>query len=350
MAKSAEIDRKAVRKFFTYRLKAEAQKREVNSAVVNGWAWFGAIAGGVALGASDIHEAAWLGGAIAGAVLFGLLAYLVQRGQVSFEFRAKKKEREQSEKELAELARKVRATQRHDIEKAFLRIFQRACVNRSELRLLEEVYRFEQERSLLDEESQDEIIGDLANKSIRLFSQGDYTNQYQRTINWTDLKRQEQFYNPIRLVVIFMTRQQFVICDVQIDSVDGDLSEEIQKISFSKVVNLAFSAKRIRHEVSQEQIIAMAKDLGHSDKEIEDIRESFSSGEDGPVGDAWVYERMVSELTMTRSDGGRLTIPIRDANYFGQHKGALDDASGLSADEIVVDRMMNELNRLITTA
>ena len=93
----------------------------------------------------------------------------------------------------------------------------------------------------------------------------------------------------------------------------------------------------------------MAKDLGYSDKEVEQIKRDFSSSDDGPVGDAWVYERMVSELTMTRSDGGHLTVPIRDANYFGRHKGALDGVSGLSADEIVVDRMMNELNRLITT-
>ncbi len=63
----------------------------------------------------------------------------------------------------------------------------------------------------------------------------------------------------------------------------------------------------------------------------------------------WVYEEMTSHLKITRTDGGSLSVPIRSEFYLGEHVSALDQETALTHDEVSVDRMINELNRLVET-
>lgn len=258
---------------------------------------------------------------------------------------------DKKEKNLAEfvrLAEETRKVQGADVLKALLRVFERTQIPRDQLKILDQQFVFDKEKELFGEETMQDKLGDLFNKSIRLISKGDYTNKQQRKIRWVDTKSEELFFNPTRAVTLFLTDTQLVICDVQIDSIDGDLVEEIQRISLSKIVNIQFLSKRTRLPLDKKQLVRMAKDLGYKPEEIKEIQKGFKSDDNRP-DDApnWVYEDMQSHLRVSRTDGGVLSIPIRSDLHFGKHVAALDQENSLTQDEITVDKMVNELNRLV---
>lgn len=336
-------NRKAVKKFFEYELDNEPLKK--GSVNIKSTLIFTLIAVGVGFFLFRNPVLALLL-AIATPLIVGLISYIRAKSR----YKKRLKERDKNHQEFETLVKQVRSIIGDDLIKAFLRIFERTQIDRQELRTLERSYSASKERDFLSEETLEEKLGDLMNKSIRLYSQGEFTNQYVRFVPLTETDQYEVFFNPLRLVVLFLTETQLVICDVQIDSVDGDLREEIQKISLQKIVNVHFTAERTRINWSTEDIVQTARDLGYDEDEINQIREDVEKSDDAENERDWVLEEMTSRLFVTRTDSGALDFPIRTQFYFGKHVSALDQANVLTEDEITVDRMVNELNRLVEHA
>jgi hypothetical protein len=290
---------------------------------------------------------------VGGAILFGLLGAAAAIGgdrwlaQMDVDKRTSKQNENHSE--FAKLAGQTRAIQSADVLKAFLRIFDRAQIDRSKMRVLEQKYAFAKELELFSEETLSEKLGDLHDKSIRLISMGDYANPASRLVCWKETKKEEFFFNPMRLVSLFLTGTQLVICDVQIDSMQGNLKEEIQRISLNKIVSIHFSSERIRPPRSTEQLVKIAEDLGYSTGRVAEIRKDLEDASKDSVP-KWSYEEMTSRLAITREDGGILSVPIRSGSFFGNTVSVLDGETALSEDEITVDRMVNELSRLVDSA
>lgn len=259
-------------------------------------------------------------------------------------------ERKQQEDEFVRLSRETRNTQAQDNIKAFLRVFERTQIDRESLRILDQNYVFEKERDLFDQETLEEKLGDLSNKSIRFISSSNDKQTQLRRIYWQDKKRSEWFFNPMRQIAIFISDTQFVICDVNIDSAKGNLSEEIQRISLDTIVSIHFKADRKRTELSKNEAIRFAEEVGFDSKDIETLREKWKNIEDNDDC-GWVNEVMTSNMAITRTDGISLSVPIGTEFYFGEHLSALDQDSGsLTEDEIKTDRLTNELNRMVIAA
>jgi hypothetical protein len=331
------VDRKDVRKFFSFRvMKEEPKAKELNFgllAVFGIFAFMLGVAGG-----------GLLGGIIIAGIVIGC-AIAVHNSQANAELENWRGQFDNNQAEFARLARETRRIQSADLTKAILRVFERTQLDRDKLRILDHIYIFEDEQNLLEDDSRERKLGDIVNKSVRMVSQGDYNNKAYRKIRWAETGRIEQFFNPIRLVMLLLTETQLVICDVQIDSMDGDLREEIQRVALAKIVNVRFVAERTRFTMTRDEIVRMAEDLGFEAGEIEDVRRKI--GASTATNDDWTQEEVKSVLNVSRTDAGSITVPIRSEIYFGKHRSALDDEGGLTEDEIKVDRMINELNRLV---
>lgn len=231
--------------------------------------------------------------------------------------------------------------------KAFLRVFERTQIDRAQLRLLNQIYSFQEEKSLFDAETRRKKLGDLLNKSIRLISKGEFSNKRIRKVRWPESGLNELIFNPLRLDILFLTETQLTICGVQIDTIDGDLREEIQRISLPKIVNIHFTAERVRANLNANEVIQRAQQLDYEEDEMGAFLEKLNSYNGSSIN--WVYEEMTSHLKITRTDGGSLSVPIRSEFYLGEHVSALDQETALTHDEVSVDRMINELNKLVET-
>lgn len=327
--------RKSVKAFFEFDVNSDALKPRGGKYA--GAFWLALIAGAAGWFGTQNGVTGGLAALAAAAAAIGVDRVLIQR-----DVDKRTREKEKNHEEFRKLANETREIQAADSIKALLRVFERTMIDRNTLRVLEQKYVFDKEKSLFDEETLQERLGDLLNKSIRMISRGDFTTSKWRKIRWIDTRRDEFFFNPMRLVALFLTETQLVICDVQIDSVGGDLREEIQRISLPKIVNIHFTAERKRLQHTVEELVKQAEDLNLSEKEIEDMKKSLKDGEA-----EWVNEEMTSHLRITRTDGGFLLVPIRSEVYFGRHTSALDQDTALSENEVIVDRMVNELNRLV---
>lgn len=262
------------------------------------------------------------------------------------------KQQNNLDERLGVLASKTRKVQAADAAKAFLRIFDRSQLDAAELRVLEEKYVFEKERDLFSEVSLAERMGDLFNKSIRLYSRADFNNKRIRKIRWKESSRTETFYNPMRVVALFLTDSELVICDTQVDSIDGDLKEAILRVMLTDIVSIGFASERIRIPLTKGMAVGMARDLGVDAQEISGIEESFGGNTEVTQEEAsgFVLEEMTSKLEISRTDSGSLSFPMRSEIRFGRHLSALDQDTSLTEDELVVDRMVNELNRVVRGA
>lgn len=332
---AAAPDRKSVRKFFSFVVnKDELKKAELGFGAVMIWALVGTLAG-FALSQGT-------GGGVAGAVLGAGAAILVDRMRASSDLAERQRKLESNHREFAKLAQETRRVQSSDLMKAILRVFKRTQIDAASLRRLDNEYVFDGEEQLLDEKSRDRQLGELSDRSIRLVSRGNFVNERLRMVRFDHSPVTEVFYNPTRLVLLFLTESQLVICDVEFDSLDGDLKEEIQRVSLSKIVNIHFIAHRTRFSLSRDQILRMAEDLKFDSEDIAKIK-----ADPGGRNEDWTHEEIVSTLKVSRTDGGFLTLPIRSEIYFGRHRSALDEDSALTEHEIKADMMINELNRLV---
>ena len=90
-------------------------------------------------------------------------------------------------------------------------------MSRAEVRPLEGRYLLEKERQLFDEEETEaQKLGDLLNKSIRLFSAVDTKLSQFRSVQFKNGFR-EDFFNPMRIASLYMTPSELVVCDLEID-------------------------------------------------------------------------------------------------------------------------------------
>lgn len=274
--------------------------------------------------------------------LFGVIA------GIALYFYIKNNKKKAGAKELGKLADATRAVQARDSIDSYLRIFRRTQISESELRTLDGKYVFEKERDLFASEKPEDKLGELYNKSIRMWSQGESKTQSRfRRVVW-DNGSYEDFYNPIRIVSLFLTPEEMVICDTTVDSLDGDLSENITRIMLSDIVSVNFNSNRVRFSMPNDQIMQMARDMKYSKTDLKLLEKALASrGENDPD---FIQEENRSWLQITRTDGGALNFPIRFQQYLGPRKSALDDDVALTEDDQVVDRMMNELNRVVRTA
>lgn len=257
----------------------------------------------------------------------------------------KSRQRERSRLEFARLARVTREIQGGDATRAFLRIFERSQLDRQDLRALDNRYILEKEKQLFQEGSLAEVLGDLINKSIRLWSRADFNNKFIRKVRWED-GREETFFNPMRIIALFLSQSELVVCDAEIDSVDGDLREKIFRIMLTDIVSIGFTSERVRFPVDQAAIEKMARDMGYEIEETRRMVEALRRA-DGERAAGYVYEEMTSKLEVTRTDGGTLHFPIKSEILFGKHVSALDQELSLTDDEVAVDGMVNELNRVV---
>lgn len=329
-------DRKNVRKFFAFDLNSDDLKpRPVPMRALGIAALIALLVASAVTNEMTVSLTLGLLGGI------GLEVLLVR-----LDVEKRRKTKHDNHADHSRLAADVRAIQASDTMKAFLRVFERTMIDPATLRRLDQVYSFEEERRLFDEDTLRERLADLQDKSIRMISQGDFSNKAFRRVRWIESKTIEDFFNPIRLVALFMTDTQLVICDVKIDSLDGDLNEEIQRISLPKIVNIVYESTRERVQLNVDDIVRAAEDLGQTTEQLKELRFKLDN-KDADTLAAWVVEDLRSMLTVTRTDGGSLRVPIRSQRMIGQHKSALDSDATLSPDEMTTDRMINELNRLV---
>lgn len=247
---------------------------------------------------------------------------------------------------LQDLAEATRRLQIQDLNRAFIRIFDRTLIDRADLRILDQKYVLPEESALFEEESNEESLdkkrADLINKSVRLISrvQGDRINF--RTL-LTRKGTLETYFNPQRMIILFLTQSQIVICDVTIDSSTGDLQEDILRVSLSQVVSLSSASLSERFELSESQMLSITRDTGMGDTLADISRWERSNGK-------WSVKEERTILKITRTDGQALTFPIRSRITFGETTKALDRDDSLSKDELSVDLMINDINRLIEGA
>lgn len=328
--------RRSVDEFFNFRIKEDEPKpRDARYKAASVTAIIAALTGLL------------IQGAVLGVVLMVLVAGVaiyIERHFIQLDYASRMSaydEERAAHRKLADITREVQAA---DVVKALLRVSERTMIDRDDLATLDQRYIFDKEESLFKVVSFEEKLGDLLNKSIRMISVGDLKkNAYLKLVSWTTLG-EEIFFNPIRLVTIFLTDRQLIVCDVVIDSIDGDLQEEIQRISLSKVVNVHFAAGTNRETFANEAALKKARALGRPKIELTQMEKEIAESTETEC--TWVQEESTSMLKISRSDGAQVEVPIRSEIFFGRRSGALDRAS-LSESEKKIDRMVNELNRRV---
>lgn len=343
MSETKNSDRKSVREFFAYQLNQDAlAKRGVKFGAVLVVSMVG-LAAGYMYGEQYRVE---LAGALVGLILFLAIGVIIDRVAAGLNLTRRRRDKEANHERFRELAERVRAIQSEDVARATLRVFERSQLDRNSLRVLQHQYHYTSANDLFDVETPKQILGDLYSKSNTFMTRPAGDDVQFRDVYWEDTHRREHFFNPVRVVVLYLTETQMVVCDVTIDSSRGDLKEEILRISLANVVSMAFSAERKRDGVTfeSERDRRWAKDQGLSDQEIEELRRKIRAGVDDE--DEWVREWTTAHIQVTRTDGRVQSLPVASLTYFGKRKSALDDES-LTEDEIAIDRMVNELNRLV---
>jgi hypothetical protein len=271
------------------------------------------------------------------------------------------------------LGRKTQAIQAKDIEDAFLRIFQRTQLDINDLRTLDERYQLTKEKNLFRNRSLERRVGELYNKSIRMLSQpreetrgtkeenGDHEEngvKAEKSQKKPENKMGPRFlrsrdggidilYNPIRLIALLLTTEELVICDATIDSIKGDLEEHILRLMISDVVSVSFCSERKRFTMDLDEILFRAKAMRFSQSKRRKIKRDYLNRHKREP--QYIQEDLYSDLEVSQTDSQALTFPMRYELFIGKRRGGLHDVS-LSEDDKVIDRMVNELNRVVRSS
>lgn len=269
-----------------------------------------------------------------------------------------KKANEEMREHVAHLIRETRKLQSEDIVKAFLRVFERTQLEPSQLRAFGAEYRLDEERGLLDTETAEERLGALLDRSVRLVSQGQFSNKALRRVRFLDdegaLTRRETLYNPTRLVALLISREELIILDVETDCMDGDLKETILRMMLTDIVSISMSAERRRLRIGKVKSggrddqdadsLAQVDEVAIGDEKSEE--DEKTSGDESTEADL-VIEQLSSTMEISRTDGSKVAFPIKRRLLFGAHAGALDQELTLTEDEVATDKIVNELNRVV---
>lgn len=214
-------------------------------------------------------------------------------------------------------------------------------------------YLLEKERQLFAEEPLADRLGDLFNKSIRLLSRSDFKEpketrefrsriDYIRKMDWSD-GTSETFFNPMKVIALFLTKEELVVCEADIDSIDGDLREKIFRIMLSDIVSIGFTSERVRLAPDSGSDITLTR----REQPLGLMGGFNKGGKDRGAEPLPDREEMRSKLEISRTDGGVLHFPIKSEIVSGVQTSALDQDVALTEDEVAVDRMVNELNRVV---
>ena len=335
MNDSGPAGRPAVQAFFDYRL--DNDELRPLAARYQLALWLGGVCGVVGILSFGLAFAA-------GLMAIGLsLGVALDRLLIVRELAARSAAQDANQAEFRRLAAETRRVQGADLLKALLRVFNRTKIDRRSLRVFEQSYLFEQERALVEIETLARKAGDLINKSIRMISRGDQFSPRTRRVDRFGAPSGQLVFNPMRLVALFVTETQMVICDVQVDSIGGDLLEQIQRIPLSKIVDVSFKSQRQRvgRQNGERQKLAEKKSGSESELDADDEGTDRADSSE---------EEVISLLGITCTNGTTVTVPIRSESYAGRAGRALDEGGLLSDDEVMIDGMIDELTRLIDHA
>lgn len=335
-------DRKKVKWFFEFRLDVAQIKRghhryPVPLVLAVAGSIFGAL---IANGSVDV------------AIIVGLLTFFVALLLDHLFLEAERKRRQQQQNEnhrrFMRLAAVTRRVMSHDMIKALERLFDRTLLTRDELQPLNEQYILPVERVLFHEDSLETKLGDLHNKSIQTIVPAEPApGQEQQIRRFSGDGGVEWLSDRIRVTVVLLPRKtQLVICEAIIDLVTGSLKEEIQRIPYDRIVTIRMSATCDATLLSKQEARREAEWLPDATSDLQNSRNTPNDGDASPCLREIVRSRMIITLT----DGREVTIPVSYTKRFSNDVSPLDRSDTLTSDERWLDRVVNELNRMVESA
>jgi hypothetical protein len=286
-----------------------------------------------------------LGGALV-LMLAGLgLGFSIEQQRIARDLEQRCAAKVANHAEFHRLVRVTRAIQADQLGRALCRVVSRTHIDRARLRKFDTRSLFAQERALFDEAKLERKIGDLIDKSMRTVSMGDAfgaeVTPVSRRVRGPGGEPGRLYFNPIRLVALLVTESELVSCVVQLDLIGANRHEEVRRIELAKIVDVMFEDTHERVLTSAEAIGQLAEQLGYCTSE----RDEHLGGPDRHSD--WSEARVTTRLTLTSSDGGTLTVPVRaDIQLVPQDSG-LDRDDSLSADELEIDHMVHTLHRVL---
>jgi hypothetical protein len=345
-------DRECVKGFFQFPLDRERiQRRPARYLTVMLFAILAALGLYLASrssGARGIHE-----GAAGAALLTGFLAFLlgfaVDSWMRELAYRSRQRLQDDNHKIFIRLAGETRKVMSHDAASAFLRLFARTQLERAELQPLHEQYILPEEQGLFQEDSLETRLGDLFNKSIRTISPAepsDGKRQEVLQIKWRD--RVEWFSPRVRVMLVLLPRKtELVICDATIDLVTGSLREEILRIPYDRIVTIRLLSD-CKAELMSKQRARQEAGWATVAEDGPDPRAGHDGGDDNALV---LHEEIAARMIITLTDGTTVGIPCSYVLRRSTGVSApLDRGDELTEDERRVDRIVNELNRMVETA
>ncbi|MEL6188950.1 MAG: hypothetical protein AAFU79_30385 [Myxococcota bacterium] len=334
---SSAPDRSAVQAFFDYSRRVEPDPREDRSLYAYALAASLVVGFLAYLAARLTLSISILVGVIAALVLCGFAYYAL-----AWTWRSRS---EQRKAELWQLGSVTRLVQEQDVARALRRVFQRTRLRSSELRSFAQPYMLGLEARLFSEEELEEILGELFSRSVRLYSLVDGERNPRVRSLGRDAGAAELVFNPLRIVCLFVTREQLIICDVEVDSLRGELHERIDRLRLRDIVGLRFSAQRSPRSVSKADMVRQAREL--------DVEVPSDDPADAVAAASRVdrsFDETRATLEIVAAGGGRFSFPIQSELHLEGREGPLRRDGQLTDEERLIDDMLHELQGIIKEA
>lgn len=243
--------------------------------------------------------------------------------------------------EFERLTRATRSFQAEQVSRALCRVVDRAQLDPGRLHRFDERFLLEHERTLFDEAWLERKIGVLIDKSLRTLSMGDAfspaVTPVSRRVRGPDDEPGRRFVNPVRLVALLVTDSELVCCLLQLDCIGRNRHEQVRRIALAKIVDVAFEDTYEQLPTESALFDALAVELGYSTSERSEV---FGDSAD------WTQIRVTTRLALTSSDGGTLSVPIRNDLQLVR-RGPHDQDGQLSDEEQEIDRLGAALHRLL---
>ncbi|MEY4514027.1 MAG: hypothetical protein RLZZ450_6149 [Pseudomonadota bacterium] len=347
MSSAGPTGREAVRAFFQYQLDDDdlepsepSAEVRVGVALVSGLLGYGAF--GLLIGFGT--HTPLVGFFVALTIGLGVCIF-IQRLQIERELDERRTAKTVNHAEFERLTLATRSFQAELVSRALCRVVDRAQLDPGRLHRFDDRYLLEQERTLFDEARLERKIGVLIDKSLRTLSLGDAFSPeitpVSRRVRGPDDKPGSRYVNPVRLTALLVTDSELICCLVQVDCIGANRHEEVRRISLAKIVDIRFEDTHEVLSADAALLDALAVQLGYSASERS--RESMQPDQHGE----WTQARATTRLALTSSDGGTLTVPVRNDVELVRHSTTDDHDDELSAEELESDQLGAALHRLL---